>query len=247
MRNTLFMLLCLMISLSANAQGQQEPTFNQRLVADQKIHDFGKILEEKGPMSHTFVLKNTGKTNIAINEVTAWCGCTTTQFSKQPILPGKEGRVTVTYNPHYRPGKFSKEVVVLTDGGSSYLRLWVKGEVVPMEHPITDDHPYHYGEGLYMSHLTLPFPALRKGQEKTFSLRLANNTNRPMTVEMIRQPQNRVLQMPEKIVLKPKERRVVKVSYKAVREYSWKRRIDIVPRVNGMPVRPLRITFLPAK
>jgi len=247
MRSTILSLFFLIVFCAVNAQQQQEPSFNQLLVPDQKIHDFGTILEKKGPVKHTFQLKNTSKKTIIINNVKAWCGCTTTEFSKKPIGPGQRGEVTVTFNPHYRPGKFSKEVVVLADEGRSYIRLWVKGTVVPMEHPVTDDHPYNYGEGLYMSHQVLPFPALKKGQQKTFSLRLANNTDKAMTIQFLRKPNNRVLQMPEQLTLKPKERRVVKVSYKAVREYSHKRRVDIVPVVNGKMLKPLQITFLPAK
>jgi len=243
----LLTLFCLIAFLATNAQGQQEPTFNKLLVPDQKIHDFGTILEKNGPVKHTFRLKNNSKKTMVINEVTAWCGCTTTEFSKKPIAPGQQGQVTVTFNPYYRPGKFSKEVVVLTDEGRSYVRLWVKGSVVAMEHPVTDDHPYNYGEGLFMSHLVLPFPALKKGQQKEFSLRLANDTDKTMTIEFHRQPNNRILQMPEKLTLKPKERRVVKVSYKAVREYDYKRHVDIVPVVNGKKLKPLSITFLPAK
>ena len=227
------------------AEGAQ--AFSRELVPDQKIFDFGTIEEKDGPVSHTFLLKNIAAEPIAISEAKAWCSCTTVEFPKKPIAPGQQGRVVVTFNPSYRPGKFSKEVVVLLNGGSSYLRLWVKGSVVPMQHPVTDDHPYHYGEGLYMSHQVLPFRALRKGEQQTHLLRIANDTSHPMTIELQRRPDNRVLQMPERLTLKPHERREVSVSYKAVREYPYRRRIDVVPIVNGKTLKTLRLTFLPAK
>jgi hypothetical protein len=116
-----------------------------------------------------------------------------------------------------------------------------------MQHPVTEDHPYHYGEGLYMSHRVLPFRALKAGEQQTFQLRIANDTDRPMNIEFRRQPDNRLLQMPRQLTLKPRERRTVDVSYKAWREYSYRRRIDVVPVVNGKSLSPLRLTLLPAK
>lgn len=229
------------------ALAQQEPTFEKLLVPDRKVFDFGTIQEKDGPVSHSFTLKNTSDKPIAISEVSAWCGCTTAQFDKRPIRPGQSGRVVVTFNPSHRPGAFSKEVVVLLGDGSSYVRLWVKGTVKGMQHPVTEDHPYHYGSGLYMSHRVLPFRALKKGEAQTIKLRLANGTNREMTIDFLRQPNNRIVQMPERIVLKPQERRVVDVSYRAVREYPYRRRIDVVPVVGGKRLEALRLTLLPSK
>jgi hypothetical protein len=68
-----------------------------------------------------------------------------------------------------------------------------------------------------------------------------------MNIEFRRQPDNRLLQMPRQLTLKPLERRTVDVSYKAWREYSYRRRIDVVPVVNGKSLSPLRLTLLPAK
>ena len=237
---TVYALICSLVGLA-----QQEPVFNKLFVPDQKVHDFGTIQEKDGPVSHVFLLTNKGSKPLAISDVSVWCGCTTTEFSKEPIRPGQTGRVKVTFNPSYRPGKFSKEVVVLTEDGSSYVRLWVKGTVVGMQHPVTDDHPYSFGEGLYMNLQVLPFRALRRGEQQTIELRLANDSPRSMTIDFLRKPNNRVLQMPERITLKPGERRSVNVSYKAVREHRYKCHIDIVPRVNGKALKPLRVTWLP--
>ena len=237
---TIYTLICSLVGLA-----QQEPVFNKLFVPDQKVHDFGTIQEKDGPVSHVFLLTNKGSKPLAISDVSVWCGCTTTEFSKEPIRPGQTGRVKVTFNPSYRPGKFSKEVVVLTEDGSSYVRLWVKGSVVGMQHPVTDDHPYSFGEGLYMNLQVLPFRALKRGEQQTIELRLANDSPRSMTIDFLRQPNNRVLQMPERITLKPGERRSVNVSYKAVREHRYKCHIDIVPRVNGKALKPLRVTWLP--
>ena len=221
----------------------QESVFLEAFQYDQRIHDFGTILEKDGKVSHTFTFTNKSNEVVVINDVNAWCGCTTAQFSKEPVRPGKTTRVTLTYNPDHRPGKFSKEAVLMLNGGKYYTRIWVKGNVVGMNHPVTEDHPYAYGEGLYMSHQVLPFPAMKVGEEKTIRLLIANDTQSPMVIEFLRRPDHQVLQMPRRLELKPGERTKVYARYKAVKEYPYRRYINVVPRVNGKELKPLKIVW----
>ena len=245
MRRAVLMLLAQLGALAAFCQ--QAPAFCTTLVPDAKVFDFGRIDESDGPVSHTFLLRNEGSLPCVVSDVMAWCGCTTVRHDKQPIASGKSGRLTVTFNPRYREGRFSKEVVVLLNDGRQYVRLWVKGEVVPMRHPVTDDHPYHYGSGLYMSHRVLPFGRLEVGQTQELQLRMANDTDRPMTVVLQRRPNYRALSMPDYVLLRPGERRIVSVSYTERRRHAARRSIAIVPRVNGQEAAELRVTWLPSK
>jgi len=236
--------LFLVALVSAVTMMGQEPTFLKTLVPDNKIHDFGTIQENGGKVSHTFVLKNTGSKPVSITEVNAWCGCTTTDYTKAAILPGKTAKVTVTYNPYGRPGKFSKEVVALLNDGKQYIRLWIKGDVKGFLHPVTEDHPYAFGEGLYMSYKKLPFPNMKKGEKYTFKLRVANDTKEIMNVDFVRRPNNKTLQMPNHLTLQPNERRVVEVSYTQPREYDYARYIMVDVYVNGKKVEPLKVLWV---
>ena len=95
----------------------QESVFLESFQYDKRIHDFGTIYEKDGKVSHTFVFTNKSKEIITINEVNAWCGCATAAFSKEPVRPGKTTKVTITFNPDHRPGKLSKEAVLMLNGG----------------------------------------------------------------------------------------------------------------------------------
>jgi hypothetical protein len=92
-------------------------------------HDFGKV-EQGKPATADFIFKNTGSIPLVISNVQGSCGCTPTDYTKEPIVPGKEGMVKVTYNSA-RMGVFSKTVTVTAnvEGGTEVLT--VKGEVVP--------------------------------------------------------------------------------------------------------------------
>ena len=225
----------------------QQPTFCPTFVYDERVHDFGTIEESKGKVSHTFTFTNKSSAPVSITDVRLWCGCTEAQFSKQPIRPGEKAEVTLTFNPAYRPGNFSKEAVVLLNGGKNFTRIWVKGSVIPMQHPVSEDHPYYLGEGLYVSQQVLPFGAIKPGCTDSLRLLIANGSNHDMTVEFIRQPDNRLLQMPEKLLLKAGERKKLYAKYKARFVYTYRRQITITPMVNGTKVKPLRLTWQPNK
>jgi hypothetical protein len=99
-------------------------------------HDFGTIKE--GPqVEHIFVFTNVGKEPLIIQNASASCGCTTPEWPKEPILPGKDGKLTVRYNTQGRVAPFNKEVyiqsnAVVPDGGERYT-LHIKGTVIADE------------------------------------------------------------------------------------------------------------------
>jgi hypothetical protein len=91
-------------------------------------YDFGKITLNK-PVTHEFRFTNSGNTPLVISSVQASCGCTVTDYSKDPIAPGSEGYVKATYNAA-KVGVFSKTVTVNANAEESVVQLTIKGEVV---------------------------------------------------------------------------------------------------------------------
>lgn len=93
-----------------------------------ETHDFGKV-EQGKPVTHVFEFKNTGTDPIVINDAQASCGCTKPTFSREPVLPGKTGTVSATYNAA-SAGPFNKSVTVTSNAESGSTVLYLKGEVV---------------------------------------------------------------------------------------------------------------------
>jgi hypothetical protein len=91
-------------------------------------YDFGKIKVNK-PVAHEFRFTNSGDAPLVISSVQASCGCTVTDYSKDPIAPGSEGYVKATYNAA-KLGVFSKTVTVSANAAESVVQLTIKGEVV---------------------------------------------------------------------------------------------------------------------
>ena len=91
-------------------------------------HDFGKI-KQGVPVTHEFTFTNTGKTPLVITNVQASCGCTTPNWSKEPIPPGGTGFIKATYNAASMGG-FNKTVTVMANVEGGFKQLSIKGEVV---------------------------------------------------------------------------------------------------------------------
>lgn len=218
------------------AQSQQM-TFCTTFVSDGKIHDFGTIEEKAGKKSHTFTFRNNGKAPVVISGISAFCGCTTVEHTKKPVLPGKTAKVSVTYDPANRPGKFSKEVTLILNDGRAYTRVWVKGSVTPYRHPVKEDYPYCFGQGLYMGFKTLNFNRSVNKIEQ----RVSNETGKKMIIVFRTNKHDRVVRMPHKMVLKPWQRTVFNVFYNVGKAGAQDVSFDVAVTVNGKKAKSLAI------
>lgn len=95
-----------------------------------QVHDFGRVAESSENVTCEFVVKNEGDAPLIIQRVQTTCGCTTPNYTTEPILPGKEGVIKVTYSTTGRPGAFSKKVTVFSNVPDEVYTLTVKGEVI---------------------------------------------------------------------------------------------------------------------
>lgn len=73
--------------------------------------DFGTIPQGK-PVYHFFEVTNNGKTPMVISNVQTSCGCTTPEWSKEPIAPGATTKIRVGYNAAAE-GHFDKHITVM--------------------------------------------------------------------------------------------------------------------------------------
>jgi len=93
----------------------------------QTTFDFGKIKLNE-PVTNSFEFVNTGTEPLVISSVKASCGCTVTEYSKDPIMPGAKGFVKGTYNAA-KVGQFTKTITVNANTEEAVVQLTIKGEV----------------------------------------------------------------------------------------------------------------------
>lgn len=123
------------VTTTAPATGTQvAPTPEQNPDAHMKFtveeHNFNTIPE--GPaVTFDFDFKNIGKEPIVLTTVQASCGCTTPNWSKEPILPKASSKITATYNTQGRPGPFTKTITVNSNVGTKILKITGTVEKAP--------------------------------------------------------------------------------------------------------------------
>lgn len=97
-------------------------------------HDFGTFSEDKAVVTYEFEFTNIGDAPLVIHQAVASCGCTVPDYTKEPVLPGKTGKIKVTYNGTGRyPGHFKKSITLRTNGKTEMLRLYIEGEMTEKE------------------------------------------------------------------------------------------------------------------
>lgn len=86
-------LLGLLVNLSTEAQ---------HLTFHETRHDFGILPKDEEIVFHDFQFTNTGKSPVKITNVIVSCGCSSSAWSNQVILPGQTGQVRFSYHPQGR-------------------------------------------------------------------------------------------------------------------------------------------------
>jgi hypothetical protein len=93
--------------------------------------DYGKVTKEEDSGLRVFEFTNTGNQPLLIKDVKSSCGCTVPSFSKDPIMPGKTGKIEVKYNMN--PGPIRKTITVESNAvnvDEGRVALKIKGEVI---------------------------------------------------------------------------------------------------------------------
>ncbi len=97
---------------------------------NETTHDFKTIKAKDGKVTAVFTLTNNNDKPIVITNVKPSCGCTTPEWTKEPISSGKQGHVKADFNPAGQaPGAFEKTITVETSGEPSTITLKIKGVI----------------------------------------------------------------------------------------------------------------------
>lgn len=130
MKKLSFIILTIVVALGFITVSAQQGKKAPKAQFDKNVHDFGKINESQKTATTIFTFKNVGDAPLIIQRAHASCGCTTPDYTKEPILPGKEGTITVTYSTVGRPGVFDKSITIFSNVPDSVYVLKIKGEVI---------------------------------------------------------------------------------------------------------------------
>ena len=118
------LLILLTAVFFAGAQGTS--TSEDVLKLKETEYSFGKIPQGK-PVYHSFEIVNTGSQPLKLDNVQASCGCTTPEWSHDPIAPGATAIIKVCYNAAAE-GDFDRAITITYNANQTKL-LKIKGNV----------------------------------------------------------------------------------------------------------------------
>lgn len=184
------------------------PIFAQSLKFKSTSHDFLQLKEEGAPVETIFEFKNKSRDTILISEAKSACTCLTSVFSKEPIAPGKKGRITVRFNPDGRVGVLDKVVSLAIKkwpedllASPELYTLSLKANVSPRPKEITEAFPIKMGR-LRMTSSYIPFDSLFTDSKRTVSVTLFNDS--PELLNLVRaEAQSYITLNPVQAQIKP--------------------------------------------
>lgn len=93
------------------------------------VKDFGQITQGE-TISTAFRFRNVGKSNLIISSAQGSCGCTVPEWPKEPIKPGEEGVIKVTFDSNGKSGMQNKTVTLVANTIPNTKVIALKGEVL---------------------------------------------------------------------------------------------------------------------
>ncbi|MGB3618462.1 MAG: DUF1573 domain-containing protein [Catalinimonas sp.] len=119
-----FVALCLFGMTAAVAQ---EAT--AQIQFEEKSHDFGDIKQGE-VVTYTFNFENVGKAPLVLSNVQTTCGCTATDWPRDPIMPGAKSSITARFNSTGKMGRQNKVITVISNAGNSPERVSIVTNVL---------------------------------------------------------------------------------------------------------------------
>lgn len=128
---TSLFVLCIAFGVWAqSADPQSEPVNGAQITFQESTHEFGDIFQGER-VTHTFTYENTGNEPLILSDVRTTCGCTATNWDREPLAPGETAEITVNFNSAGKMGMQNKVVTILSNAVNSSERIKITTNVLP--------------------------------------------------------------------------------------------------------------------
>lgn len=95
---------------------------------ESKKFDFGTAVSGE-KINAVFKFTNTGKEPLIISDVKTSCGCTASDYPKEPVGPGQSAEIKAVFDTSGQSGSQSKNVTVVTNTDPASSVLVIEGNV----------------------------------------------------------------------------------------------------------------------
>lgn len=108
----------------------QPPT--TKILFETLEYDFGTIASGE-KVTHIFTFTNTGEAPLILSNAKGSCGCTVPSWPKEPVLPGEQGTIEVTFDSKNKSGHQSKRVTLTANTDPAQTFLTIRGKLIKSE------------------------------------------------------------------------------------------------------------------
>ncbi|MBR5855830.1 MAG: DUF1573 domain-containing protein [Bacteroidales bacterium] len=172
----------ILFSLQYNLPAAAQTGFDSALEFNKTSHNFGKISINAGKQECSFEFTNKSDKPVVIFNVISSCGCAEPTWPKEPIMPGKGGKISVTYLNDQGPYPFEKTITVYTSAGKKPILLRISGVVYENQKSVKDLFPISNGP-LGFSKKEIRLGQIEQGFVKTSSVSVANTTKQAQEIK----------------------------------------------------------------
>jgi len=211
MKKTVLLLALIAIVLGSNAQPHAKISF-----ANPK-HDFGQLKAESGSIKHKFEFTNTGNQHLLINEVKSSCGCTSPDWTRQPIAPGGKGFIIAEFDPKDEHGTFDKSLTVISNALESPSTLRITGTVASNDVNVL--FPELIGD-LRLESKRVSIAKIGNSETLTQTLKVYNQSAKALQISFAKLPPHLTVKaVPSS--LNPKQEGKIEIVFNAAKKSDW--------------------------
>ena len=183
MKKTIRILIALTaLTLMAAGTAAAQSTFGNVVSVDKVSHDFGDIFTDQGPVSCTYTFTNISNKPILLLQAVSSCGCTTTEWTREPIQPGKTGTVNAEFDNNDGPYPFDKTITVYVSELKNPIVLHLRGSAHDNARPLKESYTLIIGN-MGVKSLEIKAGTLSQRETRSGTVAIANVGRTPMKVE----------------------------------------------------------------
>ncbi|MGC4129326.1 MAG: DUF1573 domain-containing protein [Bergeyella sp.] len=110
-----------------SVQTPSQPLTNLALSEDS--YSFGDVKKGQS-VEHVYEVTNTGTNPLIISSVKPGCGCTAPDYTKDPIMPGQKGKITLKFDSSNFDGMVQKQAEVFANVEKSPIVIGFTANIV---------------------------------------------------------------------------------------------------------------------
>lgn len=125
-----FFLFILTLASFNYLQAQENNESIPVLYVENPSFDFGDIKQDD-KVEHIFKIKNKGTVPLVISNVITTCGCTATEWSKNPIAPNDSTSINIAFDSRGKMGIQNKVITIISNSKTPQNRIKIKANILP--------------------------------------------------------------------------------------------------------------------